>query len=92
VTGAVAVSAAAAAASAVRQGCVGETLAAVLAAEQLGHAQDPAVRAAPSAPAALLRSLRSVWTRKNTSRAAANSARAVSRVERRSRLGAAAVS
>ncbi|WP_441292448.1 hypothetical protein ACSRUE_20510 [Sorangium sp. KYC3313] len=46
VTGAVAVSAAlaAVAARAVREGCAGETLAAVLAAEQLGHAQDPAAR------------------------------------------------
>ncbi|WP_437522286.1 ferritin-like domain-containing protein [Sorangium sp. So ce726] len=52
--GAVAVSAdlAAVAASAVREGCVAETLAAVLAAEQLGHAQDPAVRAALTAIAA----------------------------------------
>ncbi|MGK3965247.1 ferritin-like domain-containing protein [Sorangium sp. So ce118] len=46
--GAVAVSEdlAAVAASAAREGCVGETLAAVLAAEQLGQARDPAVRAA----------------------------------------------
>ncbi|WP_437625482.1 hypothetical protein [Sorangium sp. So ce1151] len=36
---------AAVAASAAREGCVGETLAAVLAAEQLGQARDPAVRA-----------------------------------------------
>jgi hypothetical protein len=42
----VAGSLAALAASAVKEGCVGETVAAVMAAEQLARAKDPAVRAA----------------------------------------------